>query len=591
MTKRILMAAAAITLLMMTVSTACTKDYPADDSTHDSAVEGIWYTDYTGKTAALWNYGTVWNSMILRADGTGVMDFFYTLNGKAVANQSKSFTYTTGDGQLTLSAENGSVAYSYKISDGQLALNRTGNDITYQKADEDMSANIEEWSRQDLVDVPAPARRTVFVYGNAGGKMDYIIEDGFWKRLQPQLTDSTNVRVVCFYKYGKETSSSMDDDGDIVWFELNSETNLDDLREEGLASMGFAEQARNMKLCDPATLKMVLQLSSLKCPAQEYFFCIWGHGSGFDPANDLPGKYDQTAAATRGVIGDEWNENEQLDMYELSQAIRESGAVGRMNTVFFHNCLMGNMETLTELRDVTDYICCSAHILSSDGIVLSAFVKGLMECKNTEDAVKQMFEEIRPEWDNQYIEDYSAESEGLPNGDFKMLRTDKFDALLTTSRRLATRLVELYPTQAEAIGRAVTRVYRFRRYTDNPQFSYICPFFDLADFAHKLAEETGDAELTAISGDMDKAFDEAVVHYADISWNKQHLDHYTLSVCLYHQGYYNFDYVGAGIPWLSNIDSGYEQSAFHQLTGWGNFLRINNTVPMGNPVSGGTESE
>ena len=42
-------------------------------------------------------------------------------------------------------------------------------------------------------------------------------------------------------------------------------------------------------------------------------------------------------------------------MYELSTAIRDAG-LNRLNTIFFHNCLMGNMETLTELRGLSDYI-------------------------------------------------------------------------------------------------------------------------------------------------------------------------------------------------------------------------------------------
>ena len=591
--KKIFMVAAALMLtLTMTVVTSCTNDIqdnPAGGPTHDDSVVGIWYADITGLTYALWNYGTVWNSMYFRADGTVVASTFYTLEGEAVASQSITYNYTvTAEGQLTVYVEDDSFDYTYGSSNGQLTLSNNQDGIVYQKADADMAAKIDEWSQKQLVDVPDPARYTVFVYGNAGGRMDIVIEEGFWKRMKDVLTDSTNVRVVCFYKYGKETSSGLEDDGDIVWFELNSETDLLKLREEGFANYGFAEQAKKMKLCDPASLRVVLELSSLFCPAEKYIFSIWGHGSGFDPRQDVPGKYDQNLPATRGVIGDEWNEREQLDMYELAQAIRESGAVGRMNTIFFHNCLMGNMETLTELRDVTDYICCSSHALNSDGIVLSGFISGLMNQNNTEDAVKQMFEDIRPYWDLQYTNGIDTENgEKLPNGDFKMLRTSKFDGILSATRRLATRIVDLYPTQTEAIGRATTRVYRFYQSDDNPDYSYVYPFFDLADFAHKLAEETADEELAAVSDEMDRAFDEAIVHYADINLNEQHLDHYSLSVCIYGQDHYNYDFVGDGGSYRCNIGEGYEQCSFHQLTGWGNFLSINQQVPHGNPVSEG----
>ena len=67
----------------------------------------------------------------------------------------------------------------------------------------------------------------------------------------------------------------------------------------------------------------------------------------------------------------------------------------------------------------------------------------------------------------------------------------------------------------------------------------------------------------------------------------QHLDHYSLSVSLYHQDDYNYDFIGNGAKIKSNIGEGYEQCTFHKLTGWGNFLRINTGLPWGNPTCGG----
>jgi hypothetical protein len=67
----------------------------------------------------------------------------------------------------------------------------------------------------------------------------------------------------------------------------------------------------------------------------------------------------------------------------------------------------------------------------------------------------------------------------------------------------------------------------------------------------------------------------------------QHLDQYSLSVCLYRDAFYNADLIGAGAEIKSNVGTGYEQCTFHKLTGWGNFLRINSCLPWGNPTSGG----
>ena len=352
-----------------------------------------------------------------------------------------------------------------------------------------------------------------------------------------------------------------------------------------------------MKLCDPKTVSAFIQISSLVCPAEQYVFSIWGHGTGLNPMNDVPGKYEAPAApATRGVIADEWNEHEELDMYELSTAIRSAG-LNRLNTIFFHNCLMGNMETLTELRGLSDYIVASAHLLSSEGELLTEYVRGLLEKGNTEDAIAQMFERVRPAWDQSYHdieEDNGQIVESWKNGDYKLIRTAKLDAIISAAKRLADRLVALYPTQREAIDKATKEVYRFNTYIQNKQspeksivFTYMFPFFDLADYAHLLTKETGDAEVATISSDLDKAFSEAFVHYVDVSTNEQHLDHYTLSVCLADNTTYKLNFKAADSPYLCSFDEGYEQTTFHKLTGWGNWLRTNQQMLWGNPTSNG----
>ena len=120
--------------------------------------------------------------------------------------------------------------------------------------------------------------------------MDYIIEKDFWEALRPYLKDGSKVRVAVLYKYGQNTSGQMTDDGDIVWFELNSETDLDNLQNEGMNTLGRHTEAIATKLYDPNTIHRFIEFSSLFCPANEYIFAIWGHGNGFEPTIDIPGK-------------------------------------------------------------------------------------------------------------------------------------------------------------------------------------------------------------------------------------------------------------------------------------------------------------
>ena len=257
-------------------------------------------------TQTLWGDGKALRMTELASDGTGSTDIYYLLNEDiAVGHSHQTFRYTAStDGQLTMTMDGSQTTETatWSVANGQLTLQTDDQALTLQKTDAATEKKMAEWNADKLINVPEPARYTVFVYGNAGGDMDNIIEEGLWERLQPLLTDQSNVRVICFYKYGEKTNSKYDYDGDIVWFELNSNTDLRNLKNDGLQALGLEQEAKDMKLCDPATLRMFMRWSSLICPANRYVFAIWGHGSGFEANLDVPGKYytslDNT---TRGV--------------------------------------------------------------------------------------------------------------------------------------------------------------------------------------------------------------------------------------------------------------------------------------------------
>ena len=538
------------------VFTSCSSDNddnPVPEPGANSELVGQWYSDVSGDTYAAWTYGKAWQQTELKADGTGVTNIYYLDGDVAVGRERYSFTYTATDGVLTMdiAERNTKTTSRYTVSDGKLTMTEGDHQLAMQKMDDVKAKDFDAWNRKD--------------------NLVNIIEYGFWEKIQPLLKDHNNVRVVCFYKYGKDLppkrrfTGKYADPGDIVWFDLNDTTKLENIRNGGLRALGYEKEAQELKLCDPTTVSAFIQISSLVCPAEQYVFSIWGHGSGLSPMTDVPDKYEDPAAeqATRGVIADEWNEREELDMYELSTAIRSAG-LSRLNTIFFHNCLMGNMETLTELRGLSDYIVASAHLLESEGELLTEYVRGLLEKGNTEDAIAQMFERVHPKWEQSYHgfddEDDGSKTEYWNNGDYKLIRTAKLDAIISAAKRLADRLLALYPTQKDAIDKATKEVYRFNTMkkkelnsAQNSQFTFMTPFVDLADYAHLLEKETGDAEMAVISADLDKAFREAFVYYADVNTNEQHLDHYTLSVCLANNKTYTDEAAtNKVIQWLVN---------------------------------------
>ena len=584
------------------VFTACTNDDNATDPTAsvEGKIVGNWCSNVSGKTYAKWNYGETWQNSEFKADGKGSTRIYYLLADKVIGIEKIDFTYTaSADGTLTMTpSDREAMKAKWQLAgDGCLVIGDGDNiSLNFKKTTSDMAAKFDEWSQtEEVFDVPQPAKHTVFVYGNAGGNMDTYIEYGFWERAKEFLTDHNNVRVICFYKYGKDQpqigmpfSGKYAEPGDIVWFELTSETDLNKIKEEGFQAHGLGDLAKLLQICNPNTMRLFLECSSLVCPAEKYSLAIWGHGSGFNPMEDVPDKYqveDITPAATRGVMADDWLKYEWMDMYEMYDAIKAAG-IDHLNTLYFHNCLMGNIETLTQVREFADYIVASAHVLSSDGQILTEFVRGLVETGNAEEAAGLMFERSTPTWQNGYVE----EADNVYyNGDYKMIRMDKFDAIIDACKRLCDRIKTLYSTQKDAIDRATKVVYRYDPVKDiyGITLLYSNPYFDIANYAQLLAKETGDAELKDISTAMDQAFKEAFVHYRDVSNSKEHLDHYTLSVCLLSHDVYTDDYKSRNPDVLNNYDEGYKKCDFHKLTGWGDWLNMNQQVLDSNPQQGG----
>ena len=152
----------------------------------------------SGATYAAWTYGKAWQQTELKADGTGVTNIYYLDGDNAVGREHYSFTYTATDGVLTMdiAERNTKTTARYVVSDGKLTMTEGDHQLAMQKMDDAKAKDFDAWNRKDnLVNVPQPAHYTVFVYGNAGGTMDAIIEYGFWEKIQPLLKDhnSTNM--------------------------------------------------------------------------------------------------------------------------------------------------------------------------------------------------------------------------------------------------------------------------------------------------------------------------------------------------------------------------------------------------------------
>ena len=410
---------------------------------------------------------------------------------------------------------------------------------------------------------PSPTEYAVIVYGTTGGEMDYLMED-LWKEVQTYLPDN-KVRVFCCYKYGNgggNFTGTFADRGELLTFELDKNTDFGKLRNYGLRDSTFA-------LFDSENLAQVLAWAQVQAnPSKGCVLAFYGHGGGFDASEDFPkGLYGLVSPATRGVIYDEWFKDKVgMNMYEITRAIERSG-VGRLAGLMFHNCLMGSIESLTQVAPYTDYLIATPFLLTSENAPLIPYLVKNLSGRSFEEAARTTIRESK----DRLIDGLRHEDPDDFPGNVELLKSSEFAQVCKATKSLASRLCELYPTQREAIDRATCKVYRFY---------CMSPYFDLLDYARIVAQETDDRQLKTIASEMEKAFSDAILEQITIDFGTRPvLDSYSLSVVLVDHNAYSTTPTSG----LFSYSQSYEYSAFHQYTGWGTWLNTNLQTPTGNP--------
>ena len=397
---------------------------------------------------------------------------------------------------------------------------------------------------------------TMFIYGHAGGHMDHIIEL-VYNEMKPMLTDKKKVRVLFFYKYGNSKDSipftgQYANEDEVLRFELTSETNLEKLRTEAC----FEENSK-FQLYNSQNLTEQLNWAAKTAPAKNYIVLLWGHGAGFNAKDD----FYKMPGSTRAVLYDRGFEGLGMNMYEFKQALEES-AIKHPLMIFCHNCLMGNLESLTTLRNLTDYFIASQHLLASNGYIVTEFVKSLLQTTDIEAAAKRLFDRLGP-WKGLY---------GAFNGDLSCIKAQAIEGINEQMDRLCTRLNEIYPAQREAIDKATCSVYKPKKEEN---------LYDAADYAACLARETNDEQLKAISKDLDAAFANAILVRCPVNNRKDYLDNYSLSVTIVDKSTFAKEFKVD--DWTFTFEESYKATAFHANTGWGHWLNTNEQMPTGNP--------
>lgn len=425
------------------------------------------------------------------------------------------------------------------------------------------------------------ARYTVVIYGTAEGYCDSIIEDAY-KKVQPLLKDS-DVRILVSYKYGveyneeepKHFTGKFAKPGQLVTFELTEDLDLETIKEN--AKMA----GDSVMMSDKGLLSSVLDYAADSLPAQNYILLFYGHGGGFDYDNDYPKDKRGNSALKKSALKEshdvisailydeastdyEISYQDGLNMYEIKQEI-ESSSIKHLKGIFFHNCLMGNMEFLSEIYTLTDFIIASEHELAADEMLIVDFIKELTKEKNGfQNAMESFLDNTRPHWKIEY-------KEGSRNGELMLLKASEIESFFPIFKKIAKRLTTLYKdsSMVRYIGGAMYNSY----VVDNDQF-----FYDALDFANQLAEKTKDSVFVASAKELKQAFDKLILKKIEVHYDEEHkLDSFSLSVLMLFHDIYNDKSV-----WGYANKEAYEYTKFHKETGWGEWLDLNTLFSYGN---------
>ena len=113
-------------------------------------------------------------------------------------------------------------------------------------------------------------------------------------------------------------------------------------------------------LTDPAVMRDLLLKVKEKFPSEHYGMILSSHGTGWIPA----GKFNTHTAWLKSFGADERESGEktEMDITDLPH-----GIPFHLDYMLFDACLMGNIESVYELKDVSDYVGASATEVLTDG--------------------------------------------------------------------------------------------------------------------------------------------------------------------------------------------------------------------------------
>ena len=221
---------------------------------------------------------------------------------------------------------------------------------------------------------------TIMFYGCSDSKLDNSLQMNLWQVLSAGKKDRVNFRgLVKFSAEMQKSAAAENIDLDGVRLVTYADT-LD-----GKYVQGSKAYDNNYRLDNPRNLADFITDTKRLMPADNYILVLWDHGDIFG-LNEKPVQ-DSYATTSRAMLMDTHNDSVFLSTYELEEGLRLSGT--KMKLVYFDCCLMGMVESFSQIKDYAEYGMGAVNLTPGYGGNYVKLVGSLQNNATFEDAMKE----------------------------------------------------------------------------------------------------------------------------------------------------------------------------------------------------------
>ena len=207
---------------------------------------------------------------------------------------------------------------------------------------------------------------TVMLYTVGGGNLDSQIETDIKRAANAIKADSKKVRYLVQYKYSSQAGINKSlsftpsgKAGHVYRYEaspsiVNTEKSPALLLKDDYL---YGTQHEKAEFFQPDSIANFIKYCKKVAPAKNYILVFSDHGGGYSVNQDYLKSLEKVG--TRGLVFDDNLGGRGITCKEIRTALETSGI--HLTMLYFDCCLMNNMETLSELTELTDYVLASGH--------------------------------------------------------------------------------------------------------------------------------------------------------------------------------------------------------------------------------------